>query len=270
VPELHITPEMTCALLYGLGLFLLGLFFIPIVNFFKRLSAGTIKKRNDSSDFHLKSIDNRILNTPSLALGQARAEIRRMGGISLKCLDETILFLNDPNARRVSELEKKEEMLDRLQKEIMDFLVALSLKPISEEIASQLASLVHMVTAIERIGDQCESIWQLKVRTLKHKISFSEIASRELTDISSHARNFLSFVVEYIDQDKKDESKVLVIKMDATISDLESDLRHNHVKRLSTGECAVLPGLIFIDILHDFKMVGEHTFNLYESFKGDN
>jgi phosphate:Na+ symporter len=45
-------------------------------------------------------------------------------------------------------------------------------------------------------------------------------------------------------------------------------LRNNHITRLNTGECAVLPGLIFIDMLHNFEKIGDHTYNVSKAIVG--
>ena len=60
-------------------------------------------------EFHLKYIDNRVLNTPPIALGQAKAETRRMGSLALENLEETLLFLKDGNEKRLPGLVQKEE-----------------------------------------------------------------------------------------------------------------------------------------------------------------
>jgi phosphate:Na+ symporter len=56
--------------------------------------------------------------------------------------------------------------------------------------------------------------------------------------------------------------------MENRVDELEETLRTNHIARLNTGECAVLPGLIFIDMLHNFEKIGDHTFNFAEAVIG--
>jgi phosphate:Na+ symporter len=56
--------------------------------------------------------------------------------------------------------------------------------------------------------------------------------------------------------------------METVVDDLEEGLRNNHISRLNTGECAVLPGLIFIDMLHNFEKIGDHTYNVAEAVIG--
>ncbi|MCK4535958.1 MAG: hypothetical protein KAT93_03030, partial [Desulfuromonadales bacterium] len=48
----------------------------------------------------------------------------------------------------------------------------------------------------------------------------------------------------------------------------EDSLRNNHIRRLNTGECSVDSGLVFIDMLHNFEKIGDHSYNLAEAVVG--
>ncbi len=241
--------------------------FLPMVGLLAKLTTIIIRGREEEMEFHLKFIDNRVLNTPPIALGQARSETRRMAQIALEMVDETVLFLKDSDEKRIAPLEKKEEMVDMLQKEITDFLVALSQKSITPETSKDIASMMHMVNDLERVGDHCENLWRLGQRKIQQRITFSEIAMGELADIAKNTRDFLAFIVE---AQARGDRTILdkANHMENVVDDLEEVLRNNHIARLNTGECAVLPGLIFIDMLHNFEKIGDHTFNVAEAVIG--
>ncbi|MDY0269695.1 Na/Pi cotransporter family protein [Trichloromonas sp.] len=242
--------------------------FLPLVGILAKLTTLIIRGRDEEMEFHLKYIDNRVLNTPPIALGQAKAETRRMGQIALEMLDETLLFLKDGNEKRIAVLEKKEEIVDLLQKEITDFLVALSQKSITQDTSKQLASMMHMVNDLERVGDHCENLWRLGQKKGAQKIIFSDVGEAELVQIGESTKSLLEFVVA----GQAREDKTIMEKarhMEDNIDYLEESMRNNHIARLNTGECAVLPGLIFIDMLHNFEKIGDHTFNVAQAVVGE-
>ena len=106
-------------------------------------------------------------------------------------------------------------------------------------------------------------------KKLEQKIIYSETAMGELNEISSHTRNFLAYVVEKMEQGSDlTGTQEQAQEMEDKVDDLESGLRNHHITRLNTGEGAVLPGLIFIDMLHNFEKIGDHTFNLSEALVG--
>lgn len=243
------------------------LIFLPLVGLLAKLTTFVIRGREEEMEFHLKFIDNRVLNTPPIALGQARSETRRMAQLALEMVDDTVAFLRDQDEKRIPALEQKEELVDLLQKEITDFLVALSQKSITQETSRDIASMMNMVNDLERVGDHCENLWRLGQRKRDQKIAFSDVAMVEMAEMATHTRDFLAFVVAALERgDRTIHDKAL--HMETVVDDIEESLRNNHIARLNTGECAVLPGLVFIDMLHNFEKIGDHTFNVAEAIIG--
>ncbi|MEJ2471952.1 MAG: Na/Pi cotransporter family protein [Desulfuromonadales bacterium] len=241
--------------------------FLPLVGLLAKLTTILIPGRETAVDFHLKYLDNRVLSTPPIALAQARSETRRMAKIAAEMVDETLEFLQDNDLKRIPGLEQKEELSDILQKEITDFLVALSQKSITQETSKEVASMMHMVNDLERVGDHCENLWVLNQRKLEQKITFSGVAMSEITEISDQTKVFLARIIKALEE--KDVGVYEEAhRLEDTIDDLEERLRNNHIKRLNTGECTVNSGLIFIDMLHNFEKIGDHTFNLAKAVVG--
>ena len=241
--------------------------FLPLVGVLAKLSTVVIRGREEDMEFHLKYLDNRVLSTPPIALAQARSETRRMSQIAQDMVDETLLFLQDNDLKKIPGLEKNEDLTDVLQKEITDFLVKLSQKSITQETSQEVASMMNMVNDLERVGDHCENLWTLNQRKLDQKITFSEIAMNEISEISDLTREFLATIVQAL-EDKNTGILDEAYRLEDGIDDIEERLRNNHIKRLNTGECTVNSGLIFIDMLHNFEKIGDHTYNFAKAVVG--
>ncbi|MDO3379941.1 Na/Pi cotransporter family protein [Geoalkalibacter halelectricus] len=243
------------------------LIFLPLVGILAKLTTVIIRGEDALQEFHLKYIDTRVLNTPPIALGQARSETKRMGQICLEMVEETTEFLRDNDRKHIETLEKKEEIVDLLQKEVTNFLVALSQQSVSSQMHKEIASLMHMVNDLERIGDYCEKIWLLGLRKQDQKIVFSDIADQEIADIAQKTREFLAFIISAVE--RGDTSVMEKAEFfEKAINKAEELYRNGHIARLNTGECAVLPGLVFIDMLHSFEKIGDHTFNVTKALVG--
>lgn len=244
------------------------LIFLPLIGLLAKLACMILPGKDELMEFHLKYIDNRVLNTPPIALGQARSETRRMAHLTLEMLDESMAFFRDGNLKRLTALEKKEEVVDLLQKEITDFLVNLSQKSITQDMSRDVASMMHMVNDLERVGDHCEMLWRLIGRLRELKLPFSSVAWQEVEELAGKTRDFLAFVVDALD--RNDASiKPIAVTMVTAIDELEDTLRNNHIARLNTGECSVQQGLIFIDMLQGFSKVGSHAFNVGRAVVGE-
>ena len=159
-----------------------------------KLATRLVPGEDVEVEFHLKYIDNRVLNTPPLAISQARSETNRMAELCLECFDDTLRFMRTRDTRMLEGLRKKEDLIDLLQKEIIDFLVAVSQRPISQEVSKEISSLMHMVNDLEKVGDYCENLWELGERKMEERVSFSQMAMDEFDDLAGHTRDFLAFV----------------------------------------------------------------------------
>ncbi|MFO7982977.1 MAG: Na/Pi cotransporter family protein [Desulfuromonadales bacterium] len=241
--------------------------FLPLVGILAKITTMLIRGREEEMEFHLKFIDNRVLNTPPIALGQARSETRRMAQKTDKMLTETLLYIRNGDEKLIAGLDKNEELVDLLQKEITDFLVALSQKSISQETSKDISSLMHMVNDLERVGDHCENLWSLAQRRRDQKAPFSEIARQEIDELADKTQRFLRFVISALE---RDDTTIMekAQTMEEEIDQIEDSLRNNHITRLNTGECSVMSGLIFIDMLHNFEKIGDHTYNVAEAVIG--
>jgi len=241
--------------------------FLPIIGILAKLSTRMIPGDDVEIDYHLKFIDSRVLNTPPLALSQARSETNRMALLCVECLDDTLTFIKNKDTKLLEGLRKKEDLIDLLQREILDFLVAVSQRPISQELSKEISSLMHMVNDLEKVGDYCENLWELGERKIDQKVKFSDMANVEFEDLAGKTREFLSFIQSALErQDVSIQEKAQF--MENQIDDLEESLRLNHISRLNTGECSVTPGLIFIDMLHNCEKIGDHTHSVARALLG--
>jgi phosphate:Na+ symporter len=241
-----------------------ALLFLPLVGPLARLTAALIPGRDEPREFHLKYLDARVLNTPPIALAQTRAEVNRMIRVTGEVVDETVLLLHDQDLRRLATLHRKEELVDLLQREITDFLVTLSQQSVTGEISHEVATLMHVVNDLERIGDHCVQLGRLVQRKTDQHIEFSEIGRREIAELTTLAQNFFAMTARALtagDSSMTGQAQ----ELEDAIDRMEETLRNNHIARLNTGECTVTSGLIFIDMLHNLEKIGDHTYKLAKS-----
>ena len=173
--------------------------FLPLLQQVARLTTYFIRGRETVNEYGLQFIDYRVLNTPPIALAQARSELRRMAQTAREALHETIRYLEDEKGERLHKLTRYENLLDLLQKELTGFLVELSHRSSSYTSARDVALMMHMVSDFERIGDHCQSLVRLSLRKQEWHVIFSKRAVREIQDIAVETASFVDFVVESID-----------------------------------------------------------------------
>ncbi len=244
------------------------LLFLPLLGLLAKVSTWMVPARGeDEQETHLRYLDNRVLETPSLAVSQVRQETIRMMEIALKMFTQTMECSKYYSMKLVDKIYRKENTIDMLQKEITDFIVALSPQSLTPEFSREVTSLMYMVNNIERIGDHSENLIKLIERRLDGKVVFSEQAMAEMEDISGKTMEFLQLVLAGL---KQGDGQIMTEakRLENSINMLEDHYRKGHVQRLNERCCSVDAGLIFIDMLTNFEKIGDHCYNLAESLAG--
>lgn len=244
------------------------LIFLPFLGVLAKVSTWMVPVLDeDEQETHLRYLDNRVLDTPSLAVSQARQETIRMMEIALKMFSQTMECSKNYSMKLVDKIYRKENTIDMLQKEITDFIVALSPQSLTPEFSREVTSLMYMVNNIERIGDHSENLVKLIERRLDGKVIFSDQAMAEMEDIAGKTMEFLRLVLAGL---KQGDGQIMseAKRLENSINMLEDHYRKGHVARLNEGCCTVDAGLIFIDILTNFEKIGDHCYNLAESIAG--
>jgi phosphate:Na+ symporter len=243
--------------------------FLPFVGFLAKASSKLVSGtgKESESEFHLKYITSVLVSTPAININQARMETRRMTEIAIEMFDQVMELFSNPDAKHgdiVEKIQKSENVVDLLEKEISEFLVKVSQNNISQEQSYEISKLLHIVNDVERIGDHCENLLKFTRRKYDSNLDFSDKANYEIGEISRKVRELLQLVFENINR-----SHVNILAnagvLENRIDELRKELRNKHVERLNEGACDVPSGLVFIDMLNSFEKIGDHSFNIAEA-----
>lgn len=240
--------------------------FLPCVGFLARSAARKQPGREGESDIEPRSrfLDFRVVNTPSLAFLQAGNELKRMAQAALAMLTETTRQFYRFNARTTSLIERRENLLDVLQKDISAFLVTLARQPLDAEIAAEIPALLSEVNDLEGIGDNCETIMDCLRRKKEGDVYFSDAAMEEIKALADKATYLTGLAVDCLDSLQVPDP-VAVAEMKGDLLMMAEELKTNHLLRLSKGACTVIAGLLFVDIVSAFAKTGEYAFNIIET-----
>ena len=246
------------------------LLFLPLVGVLAKICIWMVPSGDEEeSTYHLRYLDNRVLDTPTLALAQAHQETTRMAELCLKMFDQTMECFEGFSQKLVEKVYRKENTVDMLQKEITDFLVNVTQLSTTPEISREVNATMYIVNNLERLGDHCENLIRLVERMHDQKIEFSAEALEEIANIKGKAREFLELMIVGLQKGKHEKFMVLAKALEGSINSLEDRYRNRHIERLSEDRCSVVPGLVFIDILTNFEKVGDHCFNICETIAGE-
>ena len=236
---------------------------LPFINYLILLSGKVVKGEDNYTYIKATHMDDRILETPTIAVGQAINEIVIMGNKAKENLAVAMEAFNTGNEELIKKVYENEKLINLLENEITTFLVKLSNIELLEEQKNKVVSMFHVVNDIERIGDHCENIAELTLEKINKRLKFSDEAIDELKEIYNYTLEALSISMESFKENDIKKAR-LTLEIEQNIDNLEQELRIMHISRLSNGYCYAHSGAIFLDIINNFERIGDHSTNIAE------
>ena len=208
-----------------------------------------------------KYLDERIIQTPSIALGNTVKEVSRMGQKANKALEYSMNSLINKSMTDVEKTEKYEEHVNLLQKEILNYLLKLSKSPLNDEERNKVDLLFNTVNDIERVSDHAENISELSRLAIEKDLQFSDTALEEMNNIYSKAKENFNIALKGLENyDKSIISKVYEIEDE--VDALDKLYRKKHIERLNNGKCTIDSGVLFLDLLTNLERISDHSCNI--------
>lgn len=208
-----------------------------------------------------KYLDERIIQTPSIALGNTVKEVSRMGQKANKALEYSMNSLINKSMTDVEKTEKYEEHVNLLQKEILNYLLKLSKSPLNDEERNKVDLLFNTVNDIERVSDHAENISELSRLAIEKDLQFSDTALEEMNNIYSKAKENFNVALKGLESyDKSIISKVYEIEDE--VDALDKLYRKKHIERLNNGKCTIDSGVLFLDLLTNLERISDHSCNI--------
>ncbi|MDD4569289.1 MAG: Na/Pi cotransporter family protein [Tepidanaerobacteraceae bacterium] len=234
---------------------------LPFTFLLAKLVTSLIPGEPEIIERGLKYIDDRLLETPSLAFAQVKKEVARMGNLALETLRDSINTFMYYDEHKDKMAKEKELVINDLARETTRYLAMLSRTSLPDDEYNSITDLISAVNDMERVGDHAMNILELAEFRAEHRLPFSNEAIEELVKISSKVQETFDLAIfTFLHWDKSTSHKI--VKNEEEIDSMEEKLRINHIKRLNEGSCNPSSGVIFLDLLTNLERVGDHSFNI--------
>jgi phosphate:Na+ symporter len=235
---------------------------LPFVAVLACIVTQLIPGRDEELDpYRPKFIDRRFLSNPSLALAQAKRETLHMASMAFEAFNNAIDHFYNPREETLEKSIALEAGIDRLEREITDFVVVASRKQLSAAESVSANIILQSLNDIERIGDHCENIIEQADYAQKNQVNFSGEAKEEMQNIIEITKQ--SLILAYQTLEHHDVSAARqVLPLEEKIDELQENYRKNHIRRLNEGICNGSNGAVFLDMLTNLERIGDHCRNI--------
>ena len=235
----------------------------PVSNLIIRLAKKISGVKDDERDDSVVSLDDRMLQTPSLALQATVSEVARMGAIVNETLDAAKRVLFTLSEEDIHTLKEDESKVDKLTAGVTDYAIKITGLQIGEKEHQQVAHLLQIVSDIERVSDYCENISEFAETLKEKKLSFSETGKEEIKEMIEVCADSYRYALEAFVESSRDKA-LKVIEKETKADDLEIKLRSKHIKRLTNNLCNTEAGVVFLDTIICLERISDHARNIAE------
>ncbi|KEZ51030.1 MULTISPECIES: Na/Pi cotransporter family protein [Metabacillus] len=266
--NLGLNPEMTIAFAHGTFNLSNTLIQLPFIGVLAYIVTKLIPGEDSLVEYKAKHLDPLFIEqSSSIALGQAKEEILRMGQFASLGLEEANQYLKTNQSKHADTAYQIEDAINNLDRKITDYLVLISRAEMSAAESEEHSTLMDTVRDIERVGDHFENIVELVDYQLTNKVKLTESALKDLDEMFTLTISTLKDAITALD-DKNTDLAAKVMKSEEQIDKMERTLRKKHILRINEGSCTGQAGIVFVDIISNLERIGDHSVNIAEAVLG--
>lgn len=249
------------AIVHTLFNFINTIILIPVKKLIVKFCEVVVPDKGDAKDKHTVFLDERLIATPSIAIGECKSRVEEMAALTLESYRDAIALIGDYNEEVAAKIREMEGAIDRYEDKLGTYLVKLSGADLSDNDSHEVARLLHGIGDFERISDHAVNLVDAAEEIHEKKITFSKEANAELKVLADATTETLDLT---IDSFKTNNVAIAseVEPLEEVIDNLKTTLRERHVKRLQEGKCTVELGFVFSDLLTNYERIADHCSNI--------
>ena len=257
--------------LFNIANVLLLIWFVPQL---VRIAEKAVKSKGEADEeFKLDFIDGPLGSTAELCILEATKEVAKFGKLTSKMNGFVKTHINSSDKKEknkmLTKIENYEEITDRVEIEIADYLGQTARLEMSNEASSQMRGMLNITTDLERIGD----IYFQMSKVLEKKDSDKNYLTPEQREGINNMIALTEEAFEIMNENLKSEYGS--ISMDSAnakekeINSLRDLLRRKHIEHIEQNDFNMNNALIYSNIFASFEKVGDHIINVSEAVAGE-
>jgi phosphate:Na+ symporter len=216
---------------------------------------------DDEVKEEIEFLDQRLLNTPSIALSECGKKTNEMAKMAFNNVCVAITMFEDYNEIRYENIERVEKKVDKYEDKIAEYLIQISSGNLTDKDSSELSKQLRALSNFERLSDHAMNVADI-AKDLHYKDKeFNEIVMGELEVLTDALKEIMAITYKaYITMN--DELAKKVEPIEEVIDDLVEKIKENNVTRLKKKDNTIEIGLKLIDLITNYERVSDHCSNM--------
>jgi phosphate:Na+ symporter len=241
------------------------LLFLPFTGVLEKLAVAVIRepkgKRRLPTEENTITLDNRLLMSPSLAIGQAMHTLLSLSKLAEYNYTSARKMIDDFDEAEADVIKQNSAAIDRMEDGLNSYLVKITEQELTEYENRRVTTLIYLTGEFDRIAAYAENILE-NAETLKTgDLHFSDKAKADLDKILDATSDIINLsIASFENTDQK--TAFSVEPLEETIDWLHDTLKLRHIERLKEGECSVDSGVVYLDLLINLERIADHCSNI--------
>lgn len=229
------------------------LIFLPFIEVFVRISKVLVKEKKISrAATHL---DERFLNTPSVAVVQSEREILSLAEQVRDVLNLAVESFLNREVKALSEIERGIQAIESQSGEILDYLLKISASDVNLEDERAISSLHRILIDLGREAEIADNFMKYTRQETDAGLEFTPAALEGIRKIRDLLNRQFFLIASSLDaQNGSEESD----RVETEIDHLRSELIRSHIRRLEEGKCSPSSNSVFISLVSNLERAGDH------------
>ncbi len=240
---------------------IVSLLMFPLVKALAKLVKKIIRGAKEETEKKTKYLDDRLLNTPFVAVSVAKEEVLRLGWLTHAMLKDAEKSYLQGKMKFANAALEQEPDIDEISHIVNNFLESVPGEKVSPQEHDTLEKLKHLVTDIERVGDHAVNLAQFAKQMDKKEVRVSKYARKELKTLFNLVAHNYAIALKAF---KKDDKALVnqVVESEDEIDKLEKKYKRNHIQRMKKKICNPEADTIFVETLRNLERISDHSYNI--------
>lgn len=243
---------------------------IWFVSLIEKTVCTLIKPKAEDEEYRLRYITGGMLSTAELSILQANKEITLFAERTARMFNmvKELFYEKNEDAflKIYGRVEKYENISDRMEVEIANYLTQVSEGRLSSESKEEIRVMLRAVSEIESIADSCNNLARSIKRRNEFKSEFTEEQNRHLDrmfELVSQALGRMNFILHKPELLHDDINPSYNIENE--INNYRNQLKNRNIEDINNKLYQYQDGVYYMDMVSESEKLGDYVLNVVQA-----
>lgn len=243
---------------------------IWFVSLIEKTVCTLIKPKVEDEEYRLRYITGGMLSTAELSILQAHKEISLFAERTARMFNMVKELFYEKNEetflKTYSRIEKYENISDRMEIEIANYLTEVSEGRLSSESKEEIRIMLRAVSEIESIADSCNNLARSIKRRNEFKSEFTEEQNKHLDhmfELVSGALNRMNLILHKPELVHDDINPSYNIENE--INNYRNQLKSRNIEDINNKLYQYQDGVYYMDMVSESEKLGDYVINVVQA-----